>query len=460
MQTHGVEQGRQRKPVSVLRYAIRLRIAAYAICFLGLAGLVLQYMTDWQQNLFPAVAAMTNPLTFLALLSGVLASLMQRPGLAVPGPSRLGWAFAMFFVALAPISEDVARAVLGPGDWGRTGINTALAIGLLALSQMMPASQRRAALVCLVLALGTMGLAISGYLMGETGFYGALAPGTLAVLLPLSLVSLMRFARTQAVMVLLREDPSGRLLRRHLLFCCALFIGVPLLRSVSGMGDSLSLSVLHTFELFLVMAALVYFGTRQIRLIDKARHTENALLSDLARDPLTGVASRKAAVDRFLSLTGRQQIGLILLDIDHFKSVNDRFGHIVGDRVLQAVAAQLQTRMQGTDMVARWGGEEFLILCRLDSLAELRQMAEDLREAVCLVTVPGSGGEPVTASLGAVLVDPREEPELGAFVHKADQALYRAKDAGRDRVVLDGDALWPMVEGPVAASDNWLRAAS
>jgi diguanylate cyclase (GGDEF)-like protein len=160
-------------------------------------------------------------------------------------------------------------------------------------------------------------------------------------------------------------------------------------------------------------------------------------------DPLTGLLNRQGLVDRFEEL--RQQalasaapITLVLLDLDHFKRVNDDHGHDVGDRLLREVADQIRRTLHTFDLIYRIGGEEFLIL--LPGLAEREgeSVAEQLRLAIERVGPATEIG--VTASLG---VSGASGPEIGfeRLYRRADQALYRAKRDGRDRVTTSGSTV-------------------
>lgn len=156
-----------------------------------------------------------------------------------------------------------------------------------------------------------------------------------------------------------------------------------------------------------------------------------------ATDELTGLPNRRG-MESFLAGVGAHGsagVGLLVVDVDHFKAVNDRWGHGVGDVVLRTVAARL-ARAWPPFAVARWGGEEFLAAGPATALDELVEVAERFRSAVGVhpIVVPGDLPPlPVTVSVGAVLVD-REGLDAGA-VDAADRALYEAKESGRDRVV-------------------------
>ena len=152
-------------------------------------------------------------------------------------------------------------------------------------------------------------------------------------------------------------------------------------------------------------------------------------------DLLTNVLNRRG-VDEIASgiFRGAQQIGIpysiLLLDIDHFKSVNDRYGHAEGDRVLRAVAQCLQSTANESETVARFGGEEFLVLCpRLGTLAA-RQRATQFLDAVRELTeVP----RPITASIGVASMSDLDSAWT-EIVDRADRAMYLAKNRGRDQV--------------------------
>jgi len=157
------------------------------------------------------------------------------------------------------------------------------------------------------------------------------------------------------------------------------------------------------------------------------------LVRTAEQDPLTELANRRA-VERFCGqLRGDRAVCLVLVDIDDFKQVNDRFGHAVGDAVLCAMAGLLTRSVRSVDVVARWGGEEFLIALpgasgRLGSDAAAR-VCERVRAHPWDALVPGLQ---VTVSAG-VADGPADD--LEAVLHRADAAMYRAKRAGRDRVV-------------------------
>ncbi|WIX93545.1 GGDEF domain-containing protein [Amycolatopsis sp. DG1A-15b] len=136
-------------------------------------------------------------------------------------------------------------------------------------------------------------------------------------------------------------------------------------------------------------------------------------------------------------------VGVLLLDLDHFKDINDRFGHLTGDAVLRAVADVVRgcVRGHGPDLAGRWGGEEFVVLLPGLDPADLRAAAERIRAAIAAIAIRGVDrrtGEAVvirlTASVGAAMF-PDHGGDLTTVLLAVDDAVYRAKDRGRDQTV-------------------------
>ena len=169
----------------------------------------------------------------------------------------------------------------------------------------------------------------------------------------------------------------------------------------------------------------------------------NALLYQTAlnlaqKDPLTGVYNRAAldeTLQREIGFTRRQSgnLSLVILDIDHFKSINDRYGHIIGDCVLKSVAASIQVCMRSTDQLFRYGGEEFVVLMRDTDAKGACLLAERIRKAVENLHCHCSGADiPATISAGVSTL--RETDTALSLFDQADQAMYLAKDLGRNQV--------------------------
>ena len=193
-------------------------------------------------------------------------------------------------------------------------------------------------------------------------------------------------------------------------------------------------------------AALVH----ELQTYRRTLETENATLDSSLRaaaraanrDALTGLFNRRhisAFAESLAPLVraGQEEVTLCMIDVDHFKQVNDRYGHPVGDEVLRAVGALLGARLREGDCLARVGGEEFMIVLRQCGAGRGRRVAESVRHNVAASQIRTAAGEvPVTVSLGVAQWAADEGFE--ALVERADRALYDAKHSGRDRVEIDG----------------------
>ena len=168
------------------------------------------------------------------------------------------------------------------------------------------------------------------------------------------------------------------------------------------------------------------------------RKTFEAELRNLAvTDTLTGVWNRRHGTELLTAdLSARrpgQALSLLMLDIDHFKTINDTFGHQAGDHVLIEIASRLRRSLRGSDMVARWGGEEFVVLLRDCALPDALRLAEDIRAAIAELPFGAMGS--LTVSVG--VAEARASEDLTTWLERADQALYRAKRSGRNEVAAD-----------------------
>jgi len=160
----------------------------------------------------------------------------------------------------------------------------------------------------------------------------------------------------------------------------------------------------------------------------------NVQLRELAeRDGLTGIANRRRFDHALRLAIERPNCGLILIDADHFKSYNDRFGHPAGDELLKRIAAILSSNTRSDTMVARYGGEEFALIVQPTTPTDLSDLAERLRACI------EAKLNPTTVSLGVALAIPNDSPE--ALILRTDAALYRAKGQGRNRVEIAGNTL-------------------
>jgi diguanylate cyclase (GGDEF)-like protein len=155
-------------------------------------------------------------------------------------------------------------------------------------------------------------------------------------------------------------------------------------------------------------------------------------------DPLTGLANRRRLQDHLLAVCSAarrhgQSVGVLMVDVDHFKAVNDTLGHETGDVVLRAVASRLVEACRLEDLAGRWGGEEFLVVAPLTDLASVAELGERVRTQVASGPVLVNGESPVEVTVSVGGAAGAGDPD--ALLHRADASLYEAKRTGRNRVV-------------------------
>ena len=200
--------------------------------------------------------------------------------------------------------------------------------------------------------------------------------------------------------------------------------------------------------------------------LQRVRNERERFRRDAEHDPLTGLLNRRSLerhVDRLTS--SGERFALLFVDIDHFKRINDEFGHEAGDEVLRTVAARMRDGIRPGDFLGRYGGEEFLILVSGAGRESARLVAERQRKHIETMTAPDLRLSKVTVSIGAAAFDPRDQMEdTEQLLRRADLALYRAKHAGRNRVVMAADArveaLGVTIQRSVSGTRQAQRASS
>jgi diguanylate cyclase (GGDEF)-like protein len=216
--------------------------------------------------------------------------------------------------------------------------------------------------------------------------------------------------------------------------------------------------IVHALFAAIVLGATstlaIMIGRLRARLAEQKRDLSDALAlnRELAtRDALTGLLNRRAMVELLAREhprieRGQGPLALALLDVDHFKRINDSLGHGAGDEVLRRLAALLKPQLRAADALARWGGEEFLLLMPGTHLDDARAVLERLRRSLAGADF-GAIAPQLNVSFSAGLVEVGEGESQDAAIDRADRALYQAKQRGRDRVEIA-----PPADAPVEAS--------
>ena len=176
----------------------------------------------------------------------------------------------------------------------------------------------------------------------------------------------------------------------------------------------------------------------RVRAALRTKHLQDLLIEHAHLDPLTGLPNRRALLERLQRQWARLQrhggkLAFIMADIDHFKRVNDTYGHSIGDRLLQEVAQAIARQCREEDLPARYGGEEFALVVPDEAAASAAHLAERCRQDIAEIRLPlRQRTVQTTASFG--VADAAAAPSIETLVQHADQALYQAKTAGRNRV--------------------------
>jgi two-component system cell cycle response regulator len=190
------------------------------------------------------------------------------------------------------------------------------------------------------------------------------------------------------------------------------------------------------------LKARLHTGRRILQLEDKLVEAREAMRFKATHDPLTSLWDRGAILSKLRCALRRPAdenfpISLLLCDVDHFKMINDVYGHLVGDEVLREVSSRLLGSVRATDAVGRYGGEEFLVVLRGCPDEHLRTVAEQMRKAIGEVPFATACGPlSISLSAGAITIEHWDDSTpIELILNEADAALYQAKRAGRNRIM-------------------------
>lgn len=263
------------------------------------------------------------------------------------------------------------------------------------------------------------------------------ASGAFLHSLPMKIVMAVALLLVGAVCLQKRQRVSGTAVATWLLYSllCAWLI----------LADAPWLSRLQAEGILLVALLLVaaVFMAELLQIEQQLRRGSHQQLDVSLKDALTGVGNRRALelhAPQIIrqSHEAARAVSLIMADIDHFKQVNDKYGHLAGDSVLRQMADRLCAQVRKSDLVTRYGGEEFAIILPGAPLGPALRLAERMRHALESAPFVHEGLElRLTASFGVITSFPEEPMPLTTLIHRADTNLYRAKYAGRNRVMTD-----------------------
>ena len=392
----------------------------------------------------------SHPLTALALAClgiGLALWRLRQSSTAALTLAQVALAIALLRLVELALDLDLLvvitpfQTTLTAGKPILMGVNTAIMTAVLAAALIADIKHRLLTAQALAfVALGFPLVSITGYAYGVDKFHGQMALTTVVAALPLGYGVLFASANRGILRSILSPWVGGRIARVQILlgYMVPFVIGYLLILVAANNPREL-------FGLFVVMVSafisgLVAFSAVMQERIDQSRRGAERRLSFAAnRDPLTQLPNRRMLLDHAERELERAQrngspLSVLMLDIDHFKHINDSFGHAVGDLVLQRIAELMRTVLRKQDLPARFGGEEFVVLLPDTSPEGAAQLAEKLRQRIAAEPFSPLEGcsHPVTVSIGCAA------HILGAQFHQAldqaDTALYRAKTGGRNRV--------------------------
>ena len=406
----------------------------------------------------PNVAS-THPLTGVSLIALSLGVLSFRPQQPTPA-----WRYAMSGTILTVLlvvlgarlahqfGVDVGPLVAEDGFAAGVGSDTAIILALLFASAIVRRHAGRWGLAIALVAASGLVCAFIALSFGQSLFEGQMAVATLVALVPITLAVLTLYAHRPFARVLLLSGPVGYRTRQMMVVGFVIpWLGGLILHRVVGVPERMvPAEAMIIGVIILSMCAVAVFSGFQHERVDRARRKLSEELRRIAvEDQLTGVLNRTGIKNALHARWEKYRADgtayhVILFDLDHFKLINDTFGHDTGDRVLSAVGSLLKPLMRRGDVMGRWGGEEFLVIAEARNPGELSALADRLRAAIsdraagCARLELGNEIAPlrVTASFG-VATFLQSDTADGDAVKRADIALYRAKDKGRNRVCFD-----------------------
>lgn len=349
----------------------------------------------------------------------------------------LGFSVAILdgLTPFAGLLADLARQgrpILMGGNTASFGVLLGVALLFGQLNHPLTA-QRLAYVALLIPAVGMVGL-----VYGINQFYGQMALPSIVISGLLSVAMLLSTAHHGVLRMILSPWIPGILARLQIILACVVpfasgyvLLFVADAQPLDGIG---LLVVLVSLLLMLSIVALTQYHERADHLRRRyERHLAEAALYDV----LTGLPNRYYLLDKGKWLMqcfvrSRDDLSVLMLDIDHFKDINDSFGHRMGDEALICLAKLIRSELRQQDVLSRYGGEEFVILLPVTSLAGAVQLAEKVRRAVAEAVFPHA--RQVTLSIGCVQVCSGETLEVA--IERADDCMYQAKRGGRNQVAL------------------------
>lgn len=441
---------------SLIRYFVKMCRPLAAIC-LGFSLLSLSgYLVDLEVLYRPIPSGpATNPLT--AILTTLLALGLMLPPRTRPCLSAMCAYIGLLFISMRLVDEQfgtsnaalITSFLYNPLEHlndprnNVMGLNTTAMLLLLCLANIFR-RHRKAFLsqICSFIALAIPTVAITGYAYGLENFYGDMSLITTTLGLLLSISSLFITSSRGIVRAVLSPYIGGRIARVQVvvgyLFC--FILGYMLVQSLvnTGLENLFGAYVVATSWFIILLVAMSAAAQEKI---DRERRTVERKLNQIETlDQLTGLYNRVAFSQEASKCMAWQRrknstLYVMLMDVDYFKKINDHFGHSVGDEVLATIAKALTNSSRETDLLCRYGGEEFVALVDVNAHSGALIIAEKFRMAVEGIYINDFTDVHGALSVSIGCAPLNDMIGLEQALANADKAMYRAKHYGRNRVI-------------------------
>lgn len=436
----------------LMAFILRKPLATTAI-LLGILG-VLQNTAGVDFLFRPSsYGASTHPLTGLAIL--LLATFVrgQKGFRPIPMMRNIILGCALSFICVKVLIQNIVSVSLpssmSPSSWGAMGTDTGISLALLYAAVLFQRKRANLGLLCAFSAASFIGSSFLAFSYGHVLFEGQMAVSTLVALVPcvfpLTLSVLTLYARRPMMRVIMLAGPVGERTRNTIAVGCVVpwFGGLLLYRWI-GVPDRVipAEALIVGATILSITLVAIASGLFHERVDCERRKLSRKLIEMASTDHLTKLLNRNgisfelekrwAAFRRF----GNSQC-VMMIDLDHFKKINDEFGHDQGDLVLASVSQRLLPCLRSGDALGRWGGEEFIVLLQNVDKIRAIALAERMRKDVASMTCEGKSSNwpkpNVTTSIGVAFFKNGDSGYEEA-IKRADLALYEAKTKGRNRV--------------------------
>lgn len=397
----------------------------------------------------PATHPMTALLLLILALNCFLFSISRRVCFGLLALSGfclafyfLGWVTNINHIDNLLSANQTFNNLLHDNSPMEMGRNTAYMLGVIFVAHVVILSSHFG-VVAQILTLGSAFLpfvSIIGYLYRIDSFYGQMSPTTTILGIALSVATALQLSKQGVIYALLAPNFGARLVRWQLLVGITLFVSSGyVIAQINDDEKFISLYVATICFFFLLIMTVSAVSYEHYDMHRRSLEDELSLIS--ITDKLTNVYNRlaldKDLKKQFGSLHSKSdKVSILLVDVDHFKRINDVYGHLAGDKVLQTIAKILKSSIRSTDSIYRYGGEEFLVMLVQCDLVKATEIAEELRRRVAdqdLTPILGNSNRTnVTVSIGCGSLS--DATSVDSALTLADAAMYTAKRNGRNQV--------------------------